>query len=85
MRNTAPPEREGLFFGFVGAVCVAALCLLAPQIPGLGHFLHHAPAAYWVLAVLGVLADSRPFTPPGLRPTAAVFPSICFTFAILLM
>ena len=85
LRNTAPPEREGLFFGFVGAVCVAALCLLAPQIPGLGHFLHHAPAAYWVLAVLGVLADSRPFTPPGLRPTAAVFPSICFTFAILLM
>ena len=36
------------------------------------------------MAVLAVICDARPFVPPGRRQTSAVFPSICFTFAILL-
>ncbi len=35
MRNTAPPEREGLFFGYVTAVCVAAVVITALALPGL--------------------------------------------------
>lgn len=85
LRNSAPPDRELPFFSYVGAVCVLALALVAPQIPALAHLLHHGPGTYWLLASLAVLADLRPFPPPGGRPTSAVFPSICFTFAILLM
>jgi diguanylate cyclase (GGDEF)-like protein len=85
LRNTAPPEREGAFFSYVGAVCVLALAIVAPAIPSLDHVLDHAPTTYWLMAGLAVLADLRPLPPPGGRPTSAVFPSICFTFAILLM
>ncbi|WP_232534257.1 bifunctional diguanylate cyclase/phosphodiesterase [Plantactinospora sp. KBS50] len=36
------------------------------------------------MAVLAVAGDAHPFTPSGQRPSPAVFPSICFSFAILL-
>ena len=36
------------------------------------------------MAALAVACDARPFVPPGRRQTSAVFPSTCFTFAILL-
>src|SRR5207237_8657269 len=42
------------------------------------------PAAFWTMAALAVACDARPFVPPGRRQTSAVFPSTCFTFAILL-
>jgi diguanylate cyclase (GGDEF)-like protein len=37
------------------------------------------------MAALAVVSDVRPFTPPGPRQLSPVFPSICFTFAILLI
>lgn len=40
--------------------------------------------AFWTMAVLAVVCDARPFVPPGRRQTSAVYPSTCFTFAILL-
>ncbi|HEX6873412.1 MAG TPA: EAL domain-containing protein [Micromonosporaceae bacterium] len=44
------------------------------------------PAEFWVLAGLAVAADARPFPARGsLRPFAAIFVSITFTFAILLV
>jgi diguanylate cyclase (GGDEF)-like protein len=85
LRNTAPPERERLFFSYVGAVCVLAAAIVIPQLSNLAVIGHQAPSTYWLLAVLAVLADLRPLPPPGGRPASAVFPSICFTFAILLM
>jgi diguanylate cyclase (GGDEF)-like protein len=85
LRNTAPPEREGLFFSYVGVVCVLGIVLIAPRLPSLTNVLDAQPAMYWLMAALAIVADVRPFPPPGGRPTSAVFPSICFTFAILLM
>jgi diguanylate cyclase (GGDEF)-like protein len=85
MRNTAPPERERLFFGYVTAVCVVALVCAAIAVPELGHNLGRSTYVFWILAGLAVLGDARPVTPGGSRSAAVVFPSICFTFAILLM
>jgi diguanylate cyclase (GGDEF)-like protein len=49
-------------------------------------FTHHLPAEFWVLAALAVVADVRPFPPPGAaRRFATVFVSTCFTFAIMLL
>ncbi|WP_246002387.1 putative bifunctional diguanylate cyclase/phosphodiesterase [Allorhizocola rhizosphaerae] len=40
---------------------------------------------FWIMAAFAVLADARPVTLPGKWNTAAIFPSICFTFAIMLI
>jgi diguanylate cyclase (GGDEF)-like protein len=42
------------------------------------------PSAYWVMAVLAVLVDSRPYVVADRRTSAVILPSICFTFAITL-
>jgi diguanylate cyclase len=85
LRNTAPPERERLFFGYVTAVCVVAIVVTAFAMPDLTHHLHGDQLDYWVLAAMAIIGDSRPVKPPGGRSSLNVFPSICFTFAILLI
>ena len=49
-------------------------------------FTHHLPVEFWLLAALAVVADVRPFRPPGAdRRFATIFVSTCFTFAIMLL
>jgi len=83
-RNSVPPERARPFFAFVLAVITVAALLSAVPLARLPGQLPDLPAAFWVMAGLAVLVDSRPFTPPGRRQSSAVFPSTCFTFAIML-
>jgi len=68
--------------GFVWSVF--AIAVSAAPLAGLPADLSDLPLAFWVMAGLALLCDTRPFTPPGHRQSATVFPSICFTFAILL-
>ncbi|MGW4153583.1 EAL domain-containing protein [Micromonospora chersina] len=83
-RNSVPPGRTGPFFGFVSVVGVVALLVSAGPLAALPDELPHLPVAFWTMAALAVACDARPFVPPGRRQTSAVFPSTCFTFAILL-
>ncbi|WP_431942196.1 putative bifunctional diguanylate cyclase/phosphodiesterase [Micromonospora marina] len=83
-RNSVPPGRSGPFFGFVGAIGVVALVVSAGPLVALADRWSELPAAFWTMAALAVACDARPFVPPGRRQTSAVFPSTCFTFAILL-
>jgi diguanylate cyclase len=83
-RNSAPPEHEEIFFGYVALVCLLALAVIGARVPGLLTALRHAPGGYWLMAGLAVLADARPFSPAARRQISPVFPSICLTFAILL-
>ncbi|MFI6824053.1 putative bifunctional diguanylate cyclase/phosphodiesterase [Micromonospora sp. NPDC050187] len=83
LRNAVPPARVGPFFGFVGATVVLAVGLTAGPLVSLPGDLATLPGAFWIMAALAVVCDARPFVPPGQRHTSAVFPSICFTFAIL--
>ncbi|MEU4568346.1 bifunctional diguanylate cyclase/phosphodiesterase [Micromonospora sp. NPDC023956] len=83
LRNAVPPARLGPFFGFVGATVVLAVGLTAGPLAALPGDLGTLPGAFWIMAALAVVCDARPFVPPGQRHTSAVFPSICFTFAIL--
>ncbi|HEY3007095.1 MAG TPA: EAL domain-containing protein [Micromonosporaceae bacterium] len=84
LRNSVPPDRVAPFFGFVGSVVTLGALVVAVPVAELPAQLAELPAAFWVMAALAVLGDSRPFTPPGRRQSSAIFPSICFTFAILL-
>src|SRR5215468_11209030 len=84
LRNSIPDERVGVFFGYVAVVCAVAAAVLASQVPDLPAFLRHAPVGFWLMAGFALLADARPVSPaPGSR-LSPVYPSICFTFAILL-
>jgi diguanylate cyclase (GGDEF)-like protein len=83
-RNSVPAERAASFYTFVGAVITVAVLLCAAPISRLPEQLPDLPTAFWVMAALAVLCDYRPFAPPGPRQSSAVFPSICFTFAIML-
>jgi diguanylate cyclase len=85
MRNTPPPQRERIFFGYVATVCVVAVVITALALPELRHHVGRSMDVYWVLAGFAVIGDARPVTTPGGRSSMMVFPSICFTFAILLM
>ncbi|MBQ1075340.1 bifunctional diguanylate cyclase/phosphodiesterase [Micromonospora sp. C31] len=83
-RNSVPPGRARPFFAFVWSVVVLAAVLCVRPLLDLPAELPRLPVAFWVMAALAVGCDARPFVPPGRRQTSAVFPSTCFTFAILL-
>ncbi|TDC66690.1 EAL domain-containing protein [Micromonospora sp. KC207] len=83
-RNSVPPGQTTPFFGFVAAVAALAVLLSAGPLAALAGRLAELPAAFWTMAALAVVCDARPFVPPGRRQPSAVFPSTCFTFAILL-
>ncbi|MGK5674735.1 EAL domain-containing protein [Micromonospora sp. URMC 106] len=84
LRNSVPPGRGRPFFAFVWSVVALAVLLNVRPLLALPAELPELPAAFWVMAALAVGCDARPFVPPGRRQTSAVFPSTCFTFAILL-
>jgi diguanylate cyclase (GGDEF)-like protein len=85
LRNAAPPERRGLFFGYFSLVVVHGALAFASQAHTLPHVLSTAPLGFWLMAGFAVLVDARPFSAaPGGRDRSVVYPSICFTFAIML-
>jgi diguanylate cyclase (GGDEF)-like protein len=71
-------RRAVLVSGLVAAVFDAILWAT-----GRGSFTG-LPSAYWVMAALAVLVDSRPYVVADRRTSAVILPSICFTFAITL-
>ena len=83
-RNLVPPERAAQFTAFVAGVLAVAVLVSAGALASLATTLDALPVAFWTMAVLAVACDARPFVAPGQRQTSAVYPSSCFTFAILL-
>jgi diguanylate cyclase (GGDEF)-like protein len=84
LRNSVPPGRALTFFGFIWATVALAALLCARPLIALPDQIPQLPVAFWTMAALAVVSDARPFTPPGRRQSPAIFPSVCFTFAILL-
>ncbi|SDY57047.1 diguanylate cyclase (GGDEF) domain-containing protein [Micromonospora pattaloongensis] len=84
LRNSVPSERAVSFFAFVWPVVAAGVAVSVVPITALPKQVPTLPPAFWVMAALAVVCDARPFTPPGRRQSSAVFPSICFTFAMML-
>ncbi|MFG1883475.1 putative bifunctional diguanylate cyclase/phosphodiesterase [Micromonospora sp. NPDC049102] len=83
-RNSLPPGRAAPFATFVVGILVVAALTAAGPLTTLPDEVSRLPVAFWTMAALAVVCDARPFVPPGRRQTSAVFPSTCFTFAILL-
>ncbi|WP_433531843.1 putative bifunctional diguanylate cyclase/phosphodiesterase [Micromonospora sp. CA-263727] len=84
-RNLVPPGRAAHFSAFVAGVLAVAVLVSAHALVSLATTLPELPAAFWTMAALAVACDARPFLPLGRRQSSsAVFPSTCFTFAILL-
>ncbi|MFC0508415.1 bifunctional diguanylate cyclase/phosphodiesterase [Micromonospora costi] len=83
-RNVVPPGRVAPFSAFIAAVLALAVLVAAGPLATLPEQVPRLPVAFWTMAALAVVCDARPFVPPGRRQSSAVFPSTCFTFAILL-
>ncbi|MEU1886403.1 EAL domain-containing protein [Micromonospora rifamycinica] len=83
-RNRLPSGRETPFLCLVAGVIGLAVVVSVLPLVGLAGRPDLLSAAFWTMAVLAVGCDARPFVPSGRRQTSAVFPSTCFTFAILL-
>ncbi|GLZ57856.1 MULTISPECIES: putative bifunctional diguanylate cyclase/phosphodiesterase [Micromonospora] len=83
-RNSLPAGRVAPFAAFVASILAVAALTAAVPLATLPDDLPRLPVAFWTMAALAVVCDARPFVPPGRRQTSAVFPSTCFTFAILL-
>ncbi|MBO4208468.1 putative bifunctional diguanylate cyclase/phosphodiesterase [Micromonospora echinofusca] len=84
VRNVVPRSRVMAFFGFVSAVAAVAAISVVGPLAALPDRLPDLPAAFWTMAALAAICDIRPFAGSGRRQSAPVFPSICFTFAIML-
>ncbi|GIG58182.1 GGDEF-domain containing protein [Longispora fulva] len=85
LRNTAPPGRRLAFFGYLGLVILAAIAVVVPAAIEQGTPLLSLPGTYWLMFALACAADARPFNATGPRQSVAVFPSVCFAFAALLI
>src|SRR5690606_28885917 len=75
-----PEHARGRYRVVAGVAAVAAMVVAVALTMLAGYQLS---TAFWLLAVLAVVADTRPFIPSGQR-RLPVRPSVCFTFAILL-
>ncbi|MGI5244805.1 putative bifunctional diguanylate cyclase/phosphodiesterase [Dactylosporangium sp. CA-139066] len=83
LRNTAPPRHRHRFFAYVAVVIALAVVMLVMSVlhegvPG------RTDAVFWVFAALAVVADTPPFVQGGRDESMPTFPSVCFTFAILI-
>src|SRR5581483_1024171 len=84
-RNRIPADRRLLFGAYVVAVMVVAALLCYRDFARLPNEIAMAGLGFWLTAALAVLADAMPVTLPGRWIMAAIFPSIAFTFAIMLV
>ncbi|GAA4248090.1 cyclic Di-GMP phosphodiesterase RmdB [Dactylosporangium darangshiense] len=83
LRNTAPPRHRHRFFAYVAVVVGLASIMLVLSVVREG-LPGRVDAAFWVFAVLAVVADTPPFVQSGRDESMPTFPSVCFTFAILI-
>ncbi len=83
-RNRVPAERRRNFGVYVIAITVAAAAITLRDLAGLPEVLAHVTVGFWLLAGLAVAGDALPVTLPGRWNTSAIYPSICFTFAIMI-
>ncbi|WP_144120443.1 EAL domain-containing protein [Catellatospora sichuanensis] len=83
-RNRVPAERRRNFGVYVIAITVAAAAITLRDLIELPTVLENVTVGFWVLAGLAVAGDALPVTLPGRWNTSAIYPSICFTFAIMI-
>jgi diguanylate cyclase (GGDEF)-like protein len=80
--NELPGDRVVPFAILGGLAAVAALAVAVPALRDLPAVLRSAGLELWLIAAFAVIIDIRAF--PGRVTTATVFPSVTFTFALLL-
>lgn len=84
LRNAVPQERAPGFVTYIGIVVLGGTTILAWNIQDVRTVLDSDPLAFWLIAALAVLIDALPFSAPGRRADLSIFPSISFSFAVLL-
>ncbi|HCT76096.1 MAG TPA: GGDEF-domain containing protein [Micromonosporaceae bacterium] len=85
-RNRVPAERRTAFGAYAVGVLVLAGLLTFHDFASLPDVLaSQLTIGFWLTAALAIAFDAMPVSLPGKWNTAAIFPSIAFTFAIMLV
>lgn len=85
-RNRVPAERRTSFGAYAVGVLVLAVLLTFRDFAALPNVLtSQLTIGFWLTAALAIAFDAMPVSLPGKWNTAAIFPSIAFTFAIMLV
>jgi diguanylate cyclase (GGDEF)-like protein len=82
-RDTVPRDRAGMVYGYVALVTAGAIAFAVPAFEDIIEQWSGIGASAWVIAGLALVVDVAPFRAPGRGASATVFPSITFTFALL--
>ena len=89
LRNRVPATRRRVFGFYVGSVMLLATVLIFDDFLALPDKLAELTPTMelglCIMVALAVAADAFPVTLPGKWNTAAIFPSITFTFCIMLL
>jgi hypothetical protein len=78
------PARTRVRVAFLSVVVLAAIAVLIPSLADLPVFVRSSDPELWLIAALALIVDARPLNAPGRAPIATIFPSVTFTFALLL-
>ena len=78
-RRSMPDRRRFLVVTAIGAAVADSTLWVTARETFAG-----LPAAYWVMALLALVVDARPYVVANRRSSSVILPSICFTFAIAL-
>src|SRR5262249_15595635 len=78
-----PRDRALAFLTYIAGVVVAAAAIVTLNFDGLSA-VRNQSGTFWLIASLAVVIDALPFAAPGRRADLSIFPSISFSFAILL-
>src|SRR3954468_2414562 len=78
-RSSMPDRWRFLLVPALGVITADAVLWLSAR-----HTFAELPAAYWVMGLLAVGVDARPYVVANRRASSVILPAICFTFAITL-
>jgi len=84
LRNVVPRDRAAGFVTYVCVIVLGGTAIVALNLDDLDAMVRYEPFTFWLLAGLALLIDVLPFAAPGRRADLSIFPSISFSFAVLL-
>jgi diguanylate cyclase (GGDEF)-like protein len=85
LRNSAPAERTWALYAYLSTVVVAGVAVMTPFLWAVPGVVRSGSTAFWLMVLLALLADIRgPYVAAGSCRSSAIYPSVCFTFAIML-
>jgi len=85
LSSSAPAERTWSFYAYLSTVVIVGVVVATPFLWVVPGVVRTGSTAFWLMVLLALLSDIRgPYVASGSCRSSAIYPSVCFTFAIML-